>query len=408
MKYVRNLFGSKQVKVTLVVVLALVLAGGISMLKAEKKVEKPVTEEVKKDSGSGKGFLGVVTRDLSSDEKKEAGVVFGIEVRKVEKGEAAEKAGIQKGDIIQYYNNEKIRDQEDLINAVRESKPGIPTKIKISREGKEKELTVTPGELKTRVYTFGDGNLEKDGNVFMWKGETGGYLGVSLQTIQEKELAEYFGIKENEGALILSVEKDSPAQTAGLKPGDVIVKIDGKAVSSPSDVSKIISKMKKGDKTDLEVMRHSKSMTVKAELAERKTFGNFNINIPDIKIPEMNLEHLKSLKGNFHVFMHDNEDGGSCVSMKSKCCPKGNHENMDCKKEGCMVFTSPKGEGERVIVIRKNIDDAREEIKRVKEQIEKYKIEVKTEKDKNNEKDTDKDKKVEKKVKIIVNDPSKI
>ena len=58
---------------------------------------------------------------------------FGVKVTIVKKKSAAEKSGIKKGDVIQYFNNEKIRIPNDLIKFVRDTKPGTKTNIKIVR-----------------------------------------------------------------------------------------------------------------------------------------------------------------------------------------------------------------------------------------------------------------------------------
>jgi C-terminal processing protease CtpA/Prc len=255
----KRVFTSKMIVTGLVVVLALVLIGAASFLKAEKSAEK---------EDNGKGYIGVMTQKVTPEDKQEFGVTFGVLVTKVMKGEAAEKAGIKKYDVIQYFNDEKIRGSEDLMEAVRSVKPGSNVKVKLFRDSKEKELTVTPGVLEEKELKFekGGDNADTYGRFFKMGG--GGYLGVNLHEMN-KNLAEYFGVKENEGALILSVEEDSPAQEAGLKSGDVIVKIEGKNVLKPKDATKILSKFEKGDKVDVDIIRHNKKMTVKVELEAR-------------------------------------------------------------------------------------------------------------------------------------------
>jgi C-terminal processing protease CtpA/Prc len=208
-------------------------------------------------------------------------------VTKVTKEEAAEKAGIKKYDVIQYFNDEKIRRPGDLVEVVRENKPGTQAKIKLVRDGKEKELTVTLGELKFKSHSFKW--KDKDGKKYVFVSGRA-FLGVHLQNL-DKDLAEYFGVKEDEGVLILKVSADTPAEKAGLKAGDVIVKFNDKNISNAGDVTGILTDLKKGDQVDIDIVRHKKKKTVKAELDERRGFKGMKI--------------LKDLGKNLHFEMPD-------------------------------------------------------------------------------------------------------
>jgi len=81
-----------------------------------------------------------------------------------------------------------------------------------------------------------------------------GRLGVSIQEINQS-LADSFGLKKPAGALVGSVDKDSPAAKAGLEPGDVILAINGKEISSSSELPAIVSAMTPGAQAKLQVWR---------------------------------------------------------------------------------------------------------------------------------------------------------
>jgi serine protease Do len=98
-----------------------------------------------------------------------------------------------------------------------------------------------------------------------------GFLGVSIQDLTP-EMADSLGIKDAKGAIIPEVQEDSPADKAGIKPGDVIVELDGKAVENANDLSTRIAAMKPGTTVKLTVIREGKRQTITAELEERK-FG---------------------------------------------------------------------------------------------------------------------------------------
>jgi membrane-associated protease RseP (regulator of RpoE activity) len=262
MTQLKRLFVSKKMMTGLVVVLSLILVGTGSNLMAGKD--------------SARGYLGVMVENLSKEDLQELGLTHGVRVTKVIKDQAAEKAGIKKGDIIRYFNDEKIRRPSNLVDAVREVKPETRVKVKLVRDGKNKELTVTPGKLKSNLQRFGIGG---DKNVFVVSGG-GGYLGVHLHEM-DKDLAGYFGVKKDEGSLILKVAEDSPAEKAGLKSGDVIVRLGEKSIEEPGDVSGILSDMEEGDEVQIQVIRHKKKETVKAKLDERPGWGQIGISKGD-------------------------------------------------------------------------------------------------------------------------------
>lgn len=231
-----------------------------------------------KEEGPGKGYLGVNIEKVSPDDQKEFGVNFGVLVIRLIKGEAADKAGIKKYDVIQYVNGEKIRRPDDLTEVIRACKPGSEAKIKLVRDGKEKEIPVIIGERKPgedfKALPPLEGLEGKKFKEFSFKSH-GAFLGVSLQSLENKDLAEYFGVKADGGALVLKISEGSPAEKAGFKAGDVIVQLNGKDVATPKDVHKMIANLEKGDKVDILVIRQKNKIILKAELDEAKGFGGF-------------------------------------------------------------------------------------------------------------------------------------
>ena len=89
---------------------------------------------------------------------------------------------------------------------------------------------------------------------------TRGRIGVVIQAIT-KELADGFGLPEPQGALVNSVEKGGPADKAGVEPGDVILRFDGKAVASSEDLPRIVGATRpgrQGDDADLAQQEHAR------------------------------------------------------------------------------------------------------------------------------------------------------
>ena len=93
-----------------------------------------------------------------------------------------------------------------------------------------------------------------------------GRIGVGIQPI-DQSLAQSFGLPDANGALVGTVEKDGPAAKAGFKSGDIIRKIDDVAVTDSTDVTSRIGNMAPGTKTQIEVWRDGKPVTLTAQIA---------------------------------------------------------------------------------------------------------------------------------------------
>ena len=90
---------------------------------------------------------------------------------------------------------------------------------------------------------------------------TRGWLGIGIQEIT-KELAESFGMKNTNGALVAGVEKGSPAEKGGLETGDVITKFDGKAILTSSDLPRVVGATKPGKEVPVELLRKGTTRTI--------------------------------------------------------------------------------------------------------------------------------------------------
>jgi len=96
-----------------------------------------------------------------------------------------------------------------------------------------------------------------------------GWLGVGIQPLTA-ELAKTFGVAEGEGVLVNEVFEKDPAALAGIKPGDVIVRIDGAVVDSPNKLSRLIATHTPGATSKIEVVRDLKHITLDVPLTERR------------------------------------------------------------------------------------------------------------------------------------------
>lgn len=94
-----------------------------------------------------------------------------------------------------------------------------------------------------------------------------GWLGIGIQEVT-KELAESFGLKQTNGALIAGVEKNSPADKGGLEAGDIILKFDGKPITTSSDLPRVVAATKPGKVVPVEVVRKGANKTLQLGVGE--------------------------------------------------------------------------------------------------------------------------------------------
>ena len=120
-----------------------------------------------------------------------------------------------------------------------------------------------------------------------------GFIGVQVQNLNP-DLAEAFGIKNQKGAIVNSVLPDSPAQEAGLLPGDIITSINSKPVKAASDVRNHVGLLPVGEQVMFEVLRDGERMMMKARVAASK----------ELKLSERTLD--KRLEG---ITLGDIEEG---------------------------------------------------------------------------------------------------
>jgi serine protease Do/serine protease DegQ len=95
-----------------------------------------------------------------------------------------------------------------------------------------------------------------------------GLLGVNIYSITP-DIAEAYGVKETQGALVSQVLEDSAAEKAGVKAGDIVSKVDGKPIKSANELRNAIGLKRSGDSVDLEVIRDGKTRRLKVKLGEQ-------------------------------------------------------------------------------------------------------------------------------------------
>ncbi|MDQ7066005.1 MAG: PDZ domain-containing protein [candidate division KSB1 bacterium] len=220
-----------------------------------------------------RGWLGVAIQEMtpSLQEALNAGDQWGLVITEVMDGSPAERAGLREEDIILKYDGKPVTRFEELARLVRRTRPGTDVTLVILRDGKQMEIRVKIGKRPRR-----------DSNVFLWRGPgktieiRGGHprLGVRVHDL-DKDLASFFDVDAYEGVLVLEVMEDSPAEEAGLKAGDVILRIDDEKVHDADELREILEDYDEGDEVTLEIVRHGKRQRFTVTLEGKRFFGGF-------------------------------------------------------------------------------------------------------------------------------------
>lgn len=94
-----------------------------------------------------------------------------------------------------------------------------------------------------------------------------GYLGVLIQDV-DRDLAESFGLEQPHGALVSQVMQDTPAEAAGLQPGDIIVRFNGETIHRSSELPPMVGSSAVGQDADIQIVRNGRQQSLKIHIAQ--------------------------------------------------------------------------------------------------------------------------------------------
>jgi membrane-associated protease RseP (regulator of RpoE activity) len=300
-------------------------AGGSPRVMTHRIVGEPLVAAL----AGGGPRLGVQVRDVGKEDVATLKLTThsGVVIDEVMDESAAQKAGVKAGDVVVQFDGENVRSAQQFTRLVRETAEGRAVKMAVIRGGKRMDLDVTPTTAGDEVGVFvNEGQIRGDlhfferrlpepgqpmppGGTLQWEQRTPppmppggglrwrqeapmpmpvpeggvmryfgdnatgnfaftmgrGRLGVTVQELTP-ELATYFGVKD--GLLVSAVQADTPAAKAGIKAGDVIATVNGKAVASSSEL--IAELADKDGEVTIGLTRDKKPLSLKATLEARK------------------------------------------------------------------------------------------------------------------------------------------
>lgn len=239
-------------------------------------------------SGDG-GYLGVYTQDVTRENFNKFNLrdVRGIAVERVEPNSPAAQAGLQPNDVIVRFNGEDVTSVRKFQRLVSEVAPDHQVKITVLRSGNDRELTATLGKrpgVQFETGSLGNGQFRttipslpripqmpmgEAPQVFSFPQGTGNgftvfagrQIGVGVTQLTP-QLGTYFGVESGKGVLVSNVRENSAASKAGLRAGDVITEVNGKAVANTIELTRAINEKQEGDVT-LTIVRERNRQSVK-------------------------------------------------------------------------------------------------------------------------------------------------
>jgi serine protease Do len=219
-------------------------------------------------------YLGVGVVEVDSEIAKSIGLKEerGVQVTQVDADSPASKAGLKEHDVILDYNGQRIEGTAQFVRMVSETPVGRKAALEIFRNGSNQTLSAQIGSRTGQNYSFSvDAPMSAlaptppsveftmpdiPSGLLGWQSSTLGYMSEPI----DGQLAEFFGVKE--GVLVRSVVAKSPAEKAGLKAGDVIVRADGAAVKSPREITGMLRRQRENKHLSLTVVRAHRELTL--------------------------------------------------------------------------------------------------------------------------------------------------
>jgi len=207
-----------------------------------------------------RGWLGVTTQNITDDMRQSLKLKDsnGVLVGNVFAGDAADKAGIKIGDVILEIAGKKVKDDRELAQIVANLHVGSKVDIKVFRDGKEITLPIAIAERKDLQEQASESGATEQ-------------FGMTAQEVTP-EIAKYFGLPEKTGVIITDVKAGGPADEAGLKPRDIILKVNNIEISGLKEYQDALTAGNKGDAL-LMLIRRGKAnffVTVKKGKEEKK------------------------------------------------------------------------------------------------------------------------------------------
>jgi serine protease Do len=211
------------------------------------------------------GYLGVGFQELTPERVKALSLKepAGVEVTSVTDDAPAAKAGIHVHDVILEVSGQKITNGQDFVDSIQGKTPGTKITLTLWRGSAKQTLSATlERQVMPQLPFAAMVPISSEDMQALFAGDAWkvGFEGEPLTP----QLATFFGVPQGEGVLVRTVAEKTPAEKAGLKAGDVVIKVNGMPVSRPGEIVGIVHQSKKVVFT---VVRNRKEITLNVEIA---------------------------------------------------------------------------------------------------------------------------------------------
>ena len=193
---------------------------------------KEIAPQLEQKGHVTRGWLGVGIQEVTPELAKSFGLSEkkGALVAEVFSNSPAEKAGIERGDVILEFDGKEVADSKDLPRLVASTPVGKSVTLKLSRDGKVLDRQVKIGEMEEKAEVAKAPSSNKS-------------LGITVQNLTP-DIAKGLGLKKETGVVVTRVEPGSPAANAGIQTGDVIQEVNRKPVKDVNDFAQKVEKAK--------------------------------------------------------------------------------------------------------------------------------------------------------------------
>jgi serine protease Do len=178
----------------------------------------------------------------------------GALVSAVSPGGAADKAGMEPGDVIVAYNGKAIKNSNELVSMVTATRPGTSVPVRLVRDGRERTINVTVDELDLEAEQGANQQSRSRGGRDGAEPETTAGFGLTLNNITP-DIARQLRLESSRGAVVVDVDPNSPAARSGISEGDVILRVGSTPVTNAADAQRELAKVPSGGTAFVRIQR---------------------------------------------------------------------------------------------------------------------------------------------------------
>lgn len=221
------------------------------------------------------GWLGVTIAEVTPEKAKELRLPAerGVLITAVTDDSPAAKVGLKVNDVVTEYNGQRVEGTAQFRRLLQETPPGRTVQLTVWRDGRAQQISVELGSREDQIrrqFPIVEPHFEfrefPGGEFFAaidpWRTPVLGIIAEDLTG----QLGEYFGAPDGEGVLVREVRKGTPAEKAGLKAGDVIIRVNGERVRSLSELRNELRKKREENSVQLDVLRRGQQLSVKVAI----------------------------------------------------------------------------------------------------------------------------------------------